>query len=78
MHRLRNKTEAEGGGLLRVLFLRHRALPAYTGRPLGRAGGGFLLCVARLLDGCGLPDANANLRGQNPGRMMPARNKNGL
>jgi hypothetical protein len=64
MHRLRHQAEAENGRLLRVLLLRHSALPADSGRPLGRTGGYFLLCVVRLLDGRGLPNANADARGQ--------------
>jgi hypothetical protein len=77
MHRLWDKAEAEDGRLLRVLLLRHRALPADTGRPLRRAGGSFLLCVDRLLDACDCP-MQMPMQEVKPGRMTPARNKNGL
>lgn len=43
MHRLRH--EAEAGRLLRVLFLRLRAMSANSGSTLRRTGCGILLCV---------------------------------
>ena len=44
MHRLRHKAEAEAGRLLRVLFLWFGAVPADSGRALGRERRGLLLC----------------------------------
>jgi hypothetical protein len=45
MHRLRNKAEAEGWRLLRVLLLRLRAVPANSGSALRRTGCSLLLCL---------------------------------
>jgi len=50
MHRLRNKAEAEGGRLLRVLLLRLGALSANSGGTLRRIGRGLLLRVAYALE----------------------------
>jgi len=49
MHRLRNKAEAEGGRLLRVLLLRLSALSANSGGTLRRIGRSLLLRVARAI-----------------------------
>jgi hypothetical protein len=48
MHRLRYKASAEIGRLLRVLFLRFRAVPAGSGRD--HSGAGLLRRVSTVTD----------------------------
>jgi hypothetical protein len=49
MYRMQNRIEAEGGRLLRVLFLRRHAMPLDSRSAGERSAGVLLLALANLL-----------------------------